>query len=67
MKPTSRRGEEAVAGLNETLWVKAAGQKLLRTTRIRADTTVIPANEVAQRNQIGTRTRYTGWPPPRRG
>ena len=44
MKPTSRCGEAAVAGLNETLWVKAAGQKLLRTTRIRTDTTVIPAN-----------------------
>jgi len=33
-----------VAGLNEALRAKAAGQKLLRTARVRADTTVIPAN-----------------------
>jgi transposase, IS5 family len=44
MKLTSRCGEEAVAGLNEALWAKAAGQKLLRTSRVRADTTVISAN-----------------------
>ena len=44
MKLTSRCGEEAVAGLNEALWARAAGAKLLRTARVRADTTVIPAN-----------------------
>jgi IS5 family transposase len=44
MKLTSRCGESAVAGLNEALWAKAAGQKLLRTARVRADTTVISAN-----------------------
>jgi transposase, IS5 family len=44
MKLTSRCGEAAVAGLNEALWAKAAGQKLLRTARVRAGTTVIPAN-----------------------
>jgi transposase, IS5 family len=44
MKLTSRCGEEAVAGLNEALWAKASAAKLLRTTRIRADTTVISAN-----------------------
>jgi transposase, IS5 family len=44
MKLTSRCGEQAVAGLNEALWAKAAGVKLLRTGRVRADTTVIPAN-----------------------
>jgi IS5 family transposase len=36
----------AVAGLNEALWAKAAGAKLLRTARVRADTTVIAANMV---------------------
>src|ERR1700739_140865 len=41
MKLPSRRGEEAVAGLNEALWARAAAQKLLRTARVRADTTVI--------------------------
>ena len=44
MKLTTRCGEAAVAGLNEALWAKAAGEKLLRTARVRADTTVIPAN-----------------------
>jgi transposase, IS5 family len=43
-KLTRRCGEAAVAGLNEALWAKAAGQKLLRVSRPRADTTVIPAN-----------------------
>jgi IS5 family transposase len=44
MKLTTRCGEAAVAGLNEALWAKAAGQKLLRAGRVRADTTVVPAN-----------------------
>ena len=44
MKLTTRCGEAAVAGLNEALWAKAAGEKLLRTARVRADTTVIAAN-----------------------
>src|SRR5215218_2005238 len=44
MKITTRCGEAAVAGLNETLLAKAAGQKLLRTHKLRADTTVVPAD-----------------------
>jgi IS5 family transposase len=44
MRLTTRCGEDAVAGLNEALWAKAAGAKLLRTARVRADTTVIAAN-----------------------
>jgi len=44
MKITTRCGEAAVAGLNETLWAKAAEAKVLRTNRVRADTTVIPGN-----------------------
>jgi transposase, IS5 family len=36
MKLTTRCGEEAVARLNEALWAKAAGQKLLRTARVRS-------------------------------
>jgi transposase, IS5 family len=40
MKLTTRCGEDAVTGLNEALWAKAAGAKLLRTGRVRADTTV---------------------------
>jgi transposase, IS5 family len=44
MKLTTRCGSAAVEGLNEALWAKAAGAKLLRTSRLRADTTVVPAN-----------------------
>ncbi len=44
MKLTARCGSAAVDGLNEALLAKAAGQKLLRTSRLRADTTVVPAN-----------------------
>src|SRR5215467_10966938 len=44
MKLTTWCGEAAVAGLNEALWAKAAGQELLRAARVRADTTVICAN-----------------------
>jgi IS5 family transposase len=44
MKITTRCGEQAVAGLNEALLAKAAEAKLLRTSRVRADTTVVPAN-----------------------
>jgi IS5 family transposase len=35
MKLTTRCGEAAVAGLNEALCAKAAGDKLLRTARVR--------------------------------
>jgi IS5 family transposase len=41
MKLTTRCGEDAVAGLNEALLVKAAEAKLLRTNKVRADTTVV--------------------------
>ena len=44
MKLTTRCGSAAVDGLNEALLAKAAEAKLLRTNRIRADTTVVPAN-----------------------
>jgi IS5 family transposase len=44
MKLTSRCGSAAVDGLNEALMAKAAEAKLLRTSRLRADTTVVPAN-----------------------
>src|SRR5262245_7183120 len=44
MKLTTRCGSAAVDGLNEALLAKAAAAKLLRTGRIRVDTTVVPAN-----------------------
>jgi IS5 family transposase len=43
MKITTRCGDGAVTGLNEALLAKAAGQKLLRTDKVRADTTVVTA------------------------
>ena len=44
MKITSRCGEAAVAGLNAALVAKAAVGKLLRTDRVRADSTVVCAD-----------------------
>ena len=43
MKLTRRCGEAAVTGLNDALLAKAAAQKLLRTDKVRADTTVVEA------------------------
>jgi transposase, IS5 family len=59
MKLTSRCGEEAVAGLNEALWAKAAQAKLLRTARVRADTTVVAAN-VAYPTDVGLLAKAVG-------
>lgn len=44
MKLTTRCGSAAVAGCNEALLAKATEAKLLRTSKLRADTTVVPAN-----------------------
>jgi IS5 family transposase len=44
MKITSRCGDAAVVGLNEALVAKAAADKLLRTDKVRADTTVVCAD-----------------------
>jgi transposase, IS5 family len=44
MKLTTRCGSAAVEGLNQALLAKAAEAKLLRITRLRADTTVVTAN-----------------------
>ena len=39
MKISTRCGDDVVAALNEALLVKAAAGKLLRTDKVRADTT----------------------------
>ena len=44
MKITGRCGDEAVAALNEALLAKAVAGKLLRTDKVRADTTVVGAD-----------------------
>jgi IS5 family transposase len=59
MKLTTRCGDGAVAGLNEALLAKAAGAKLLRTARVRADTTVISAN-VAYPTDAGLLAKAVG-------
>ncbi len=43
MKITTRCGDDAVTGLNEALLAKAVAHKLLRTDKVRADTTVVAA------------------------
>lgn len=40
----SRCGSTEIEGLNETLLATATEEKLLRNTRLRADTTVVPSN-----------------------
>jgi IS5 family transposase len=61
IKLTTRCGEAAVAGLNEALRA-TAGHKLLRTARLRADTTVIAAN-VAYPTDSGLLAPAVGrWP-----
>jgi len=59
MKLTTRCGEAAVAGLNEALLARAAERKLLRTARVRADTTVISAN-VAYPTEAGLLAKAVG-------
>jgi IS5 family transposase len=44
MKLTTRCGSRAVDGLNRALLAKAVEAKVVRSSRVRADTTVIPAN-----------------------
>jgi IS5 family transposase len=44
MKITTRCGEQAIDALNEALLVKAVEAKVLKTNRVRADTTVVEAN-----------------------
>ena len=44
MKITSRCGERAVAGLNDALLDKAAENRVIKTDKVRADTTVVEAD-----------------------
>jgi len=44
MKITTRCGSSAVEGLNEALLARAVAAKVLKTNRLRADTTVVPAD-----------------------
>ena len=44
MKITTRCGESAIDGLNEALLAKAVEARVLKTNRVRADTTVVEAN-----------------------
>jgi transposase, IS5 family len=44
MKITTRCGEQAVQGLNDVLLAKAVAARLVRTGKVRADTTVVSAD-----------------------
>ena len=59
MKITTRCGDTAVAGLNEALLAKAATAKLLRTEKVRADTTVVEA-DVAYPTDSGLLAKAVG-------
>ena len=59
MKLTTRCGSVAVDGLNEALLAKAAEAKLLRCTRVRVDTTVVPSN-VAYPTDAGLLAKAVG-------
>ena len=65
MKTTSRCGQEAIDALNEALLAKAAEAKVLRTGRLRADTTVVEAN-VAYPTDSGRELAAPQRRPPRR-
>jgi transposase, IS5 family len=66
MKLTRRCGDAAVAGLNDALLAKAAGQKMLRTDKVRADTTVVdaavayPTDSGLLAKAVGSMTRTIG-------
>jgi IS5 family transposase len=59
MKITTRCGDAAVTGLNEALLAKAAAAKLLRTEKVRADTTVVEA-DVAYPTDSGLLAKAVG-------
>src|ERR687891_74486 len=59
VKLTGRLGEQTVRALNEALLHTAAEHKLLRTHRVRVDTTVVGAN-VAYPTDAGLLTRAIG-------
>jgi IS5 family transposase len=59
MKITTRCGDAAVAGLNAALLVKATEAKLLRTDKVRADTTVVEA-DVAYPTDSGLLAKAVG-------
>ena len=59
MKITTKCGDAAVTGLNEALLAKAAQAKLLRTDKVRADTTVVEA-EIAYPTDSGLLAKAVG-------
>jgi IS5 family transposase len=59
MKITTKCGDATVEALNEALLVKAANAKLLRTNRVRADTTVVGA-DVAYPTDSGLLAKAVG-------
>ena len=67
MKITTRCGDDAVAGLNEALLAKAAAAKLLRTDKVRADTTVVALRWPIRPIRVCWPRRSARWRAPWRG
>ena len=61
MKITSRCGERAVTGLNDALLAKAAENKVIKTDKVRADTTVVEA-DVVYPTRLGTASKGVAKP-----
>jgi IS5 family transposase len=59
VKLTRRLGEQTVTALNQALLAKAAERKVLRTHKVRADTTVVAAN-VAYPTDAGLLAKAVG-------
>ena len=62
MKITTRCGDDAVTGLNEALLAKAVAAKLLRTDKVRADTTVVELRWPIRPIQVCWPRRSVRWP-----
>ena len=67
MKLTTRCGSRAVDGLNRALLAKAVEAKVVRTSPVRADTTVVPANVAYPTTRVCWPRRCVGSVPTSRG
>lgn len=61
MKITTRCGQPAIDALNETLLAKAHDAKVLKTNRLRADTTVVEANVAYPSDSCCSPRVWHGW------
>jgi IS5 family transposase len=67
MKITTRCGSAAVGGLNDALLARAMRARVLKTNRVRADTTVIPRTWRTRRIRDCWPRGWPAWPSPSGG